>query len=103
MRPAIHINHPPGARAASGEHKYALGFREFVEQQSIRRVKLPRTSRRYAPGMGIILLLVGAASFVERFGPRLKGHFADLQVGRQIHAVLAGEAARARVPISSLS
>ena len=33
----------------------------------------------------------------------MERHFADFQIGRQIHAVLAGQAARARIPKASLS
>src|SRR5215469_7384913 len=57
MRTSIHVDHPPCARAAAGEHQNALGFGQLINQKAERSVELARAAGSDAANVRISFVL----------------------------------------------
>src|SRR3972149_2102277 len=99
----VHVDNSPRARSAAGKDHHAFGLRDFVNLQAKWRMKLPRSARRYTPRMRIALAEFNPPYFVQSPGPGHERHLADVQIGRQVVAVLSKNRSGAGIPISEFS
>src|SRR5262249_3365082 len=78
-------------------------FGDFIDQQAIRRMELPRAPRRQAAGVRVAFRLFRAANLVERFRPRHEWNFAHLDIRRQIDAVFSRQRACTCIPVTQFA
>src|SRR5438046_7733077 len=103
MRAPVRVDHAPHVRSAAGQYQDAFGFWDFVNQQSVWRMKLPGSAQRKTARVRVALRLLGSTNFVQSLGLRHEWNLINLDVGRKIVAVLPRQRSRAGVPISELA
>src|SRR5689334_20979950 len=81
MGTAIRVHDAPYVRSSSRQDQYAFGFGDFINQQTIRRMKLSRAARRETPRMRIALALFDTPYLVQSPRPWHERNVVDIKIG----------------------